>query len=183
MGSAQRMTRYGRHRKVINKDEDDRISEDELAPGVRLRYRVHSGRAYITGIQEWVITDWDRKLHEPGWSWITDLLQHDVMTTPSHIDGFPVYSIDIHPFLGFQKLVVADGVVEIGNYGGTISIGVWDDDSVPFRLQEVVLPKTLRYIRSGTFDWVEKELIPEGGGNLAVRKRAKHCKICVGGGQ
>lgn len=185
MGSAQRMTRYGRHRKVIIKDEDDRISEDELAPGVRLRYRVHSGRAYITGIQEWVITDWDRKHHEPGWSWITDLLQHDVITTPSHIDGFPVYSIDINPFLGFQKLVVASDVVEIGNYGGTISgsIGVWDDDVVPFRLHEVVLPKTIRYIRKGTFDYVEEVLIPEGGAGIAIIRRAKQCKIWVDEGQ
>ena len=162
MGDEQRRTRYGRHRKVIIKDEDDRISEDELAPGVLFRYRIHSGMAYITGIQEWVITDWDRKHHEPGWSWITDLLKHDVITTPSHIDGFPVYSIDIHPFQGFQKLVVADGVVEIGDYSGTISVDVWDDDDEPFRLHEVILPKTLRYIRKGTFDMVENVLISEG---------------------
>ena len=137
------------------------ISPDELAPGVRWRYRLHSGRAYITGIQEWVITDWDRNHHEPGWSWIVDLLKHDVITVPSHIDGFPVYSISIWPFLGFSKLIVSEGVVEIGNYLGTISIGVWDDDMPPLRLDEVVLPNTLRCIREGGC-MVEKLVIPEG---------------------
>ena len=148
-------------------EREDVVSEDEAAPGVRWCYRLHSGRAYsayITGMQEWVITDWDRNHHEPGWSWITDLLKHDVITVPSHIDGFPVYSIGINPFLGFSKLIVAEGVVEIGNYGGEIIIGVWDDDTPLFRLAEVVLPNTLRCIREGTFKnyMVEKVVIPEG---------------------
>ena len=143
---------------------DERISEDELAPGVRWRYRLLSGKAYITGIQEWVITDYDREHHELGWSWITDLFKHDVITVPSHIDGFPVYSMGINPFLGFQKLIVADGVVEIGNYGGEISIGVWDDDTLPFRLRDVVLPNTLRCIWNGAFKncRIEDLVIPEG---------------------
>ena len=141
-----------------------RISEDELAPGVRWRYSLLSGKAYITGIQEWVITDYDREHHEPGWSWITDLLKHDVITVPSHIDGFPVYSIGIIPFWGFPKLIVAGGVVEIGNYGDEIIIGVWDDDTLPIRLHDVVLPNTLRSIGDGTFEncMIEDLAIPEG---------------------
>ena len=143
---------------------DERISEDELAPGVRWRYSLLSGKAYITGIQEWVITDYDREHHELGWSWITDLFKHDVITVPSHIDGFPVYSIGIKTFFGFQKLIVADGVVEIGNYGDKISIGVWDDDILPFRLRDVVLPNTLRCIWNGAFKncRIEDLVIPEG---------------------
>ena len=147
---------------IWEREED--ISQDELASGVRFCYRLHSGRGYITGIQEWVITDWDRKHHEPGWGWITDLLKNDVITVPSRIDEFPVYSISISPFVGFQKLIVSEGIVEIGNYFGTISVGVWDDDVLPCRLNEVVLPNSLRFIREGTFtDWMlEKLVMPEG---------------------
>ena len=41
--------------------------------------------------------------------------------------------------------------LEIGNYGGEIISGAWNDDTPPFCFYEVVLPNTLRCIREGTF--------------------------------
>ena len=141
-------------RKYICKDSlwerGDGISNDQLAPGVWWHYRIHAGRLYTSG--------WDRMMR------IADQEEFfkrylDVITVPSHIDGIPVFSIGSYTFNGFyvfSKLVVSDGVVEIGRdafaggYGGP---------------REVHLPSTLKFIRNRAFEGCHalKELtIPEG---------------------
>ena len=131
-------------------ERDDEIANDEIAPGVWWHYRIHAGRLYTSG--------WDRMMR------IADREEYfkrylDVITVPSHIDGIPVFSIGSYTFNGFyvfSKLVVSDGVVEIGRdafaggYGGP---------------REVHLPITLKFIRNRAFEGCHalKELtIPEG---------------------
>lgn len=150
-----------------------RISKDELAPGIRWWYRIHTGRAYIEGTRgrvsecDDVLGVVNEKVRADGeeWYWQTDATMNlnalcgGTVVIPSHIDGLPVFSLGRDTFegcgFGLGKLIVSEGIVEIGRFA-------FDGGASP---NEVLLPSTLRYIRDYAFSGCRllKELaIPEG---------------------
>jgi len=149
----------------------ERISEEEIVPGIRWLYSVYAGRAYIHGMKRRVVK---RRMKSLGWSaghemeefeswegdgaYLWDCLK--VITIPARVDGIPVYAFN-GQFFGvcrnMLKMIVSEGIRMV--CGSTRVNGFGNGP------HEVVLPNTLKYIMAYAFaGWsnLKTLVIPNG---------------------